>query len=48
MLKINKDNSRIIAKSLSINWFKVCAIPTSSFNLEPIVMTLFRASLSNQ
>jgi hypothetical protein len=47
MLEANKNNSRVIAKSSSINWFKFYTIP-SSFNLETIVMALFRASLSNQ
>ncbi len=47
MLEANKKNSRVIAKSSSINWFKFCTIP-SSFNLEIIVMALFRASLRNQ
>jgi hypothetical protein len=48
MLEVNKDNSRIIAKSSSIKWSKFYRIPTFSFNLELIVMPLSRASLSNQ
>ncbi len=48
MLEANTDNSRVIAESTSINWSKFYTIPTSFFNLELIVMTLFRASLSNQ
>jgi hypothetical protein len=38
MLEANKHNSKVIAKSSSINYF----------NMEFIVMTLFRASLNNQ
>jgi hypothetical protein len=48
MLEVNKDNSRIIVESSSINWSKFCIIPTSSFNLEFIMMALFQASLNNQ
>ncbi len=47
MLEVNKDNSRVIAQSSSINWFKLCIIPTSSFNLEFIMMALFKASFNS-
>ncbi len=40
MLEVNKNNSRVIVESSSINWFKVCTITTFSFNLELIVMAL--------
>jgi hypothetical protein len=48
MLGVTKENSKVIVKSSSINPLKVCIIPTFSFNLELIVMALFKASLSNQ
>jgi hypothetical protein len=38
MLEVNKDNSTIIVESSSIIRFKVCTIPTFSFNLELIVV----------
>ncbi len=48
MLEVNKNYSRIIVESLSTNWLKFYTIPTFFFNLELIVMALFRASLNNQ
>jgi hypothetical protein len=48
MLEANQDYSKIIVESSSINWFKFYTIPTFFFNLELIVMALFRASLNNQ
>jgi hypothetical protein len=48
MLKKKKDNSRVITQSSSIDWFKVSTIPMFSFNMEFIVMALFKASLHNQ
>jgi hypothetical protein len=48
MLEANKDYSKVIVESSSINWFKFYTIPTFVFNWELIVMALFRASLNNQ